>query len=77
MSDTRRTYMVTLPPASEEQAAQQAEARGQNIEEYLSALVVDTLARRATEEVPEAGPDSLGFWEQAMERHWSEPQDAG
>ena len=73
MSQTPLTYSVTLPPASEEQATRQAQARGQRSEEYLSALVIDTLARRAAEEAPAAGPDPLAFWEQAMERHRAEP----
>lgn len=73
MSQTPMTYTVTLPPASEEQAVRQAKAREEGVEEYLGALVIEALARQAAEEAPETGPDSLGFWEQAMERHWSEP----
>ncbi len=74
MSQTPMTYTVTLPPESEKMAARQARTRGESVEEYLSALVAEALARRDAEEAP-AGPDSLGFWEQAMERHWQEPQD--
>jgi len=64
---------IVLPPASEEMAARQAGARGQSVEEYLSALVTDALARRAFEELADAGPDSLGFWEQEMDRRRLEP----
>ena len=64
---------VELPPASEEMAARQARARGQSVEEYLSALVTDALARRAAEELPDAGPDPLAFWEQEMEHRRPEP----
>jgi hypothetical protein len=64
---------IVLPPASEEMAARQAGARGQSVEEYLSALVTDALARRASEELPDAGRDSLGFWEQEMDRRRLEP----
>ena len=65
--------IVDLPDASEELAARQARVRGQSVEEYLSALLTDALARRAAEELPDAGPDSLGFWEVEMDRRRSEP----
>ena len=71
MSQTPKIYGVTLPPMSEEQAVRQAQARGENVEEYLSALAIEALARRAAEEAPETGSDPLAFWEQAMERHRS------
>ena len=62
------TRAIELPPASEALAARQAAMRGQSVEDYLSALVVDTLAQRAAEEPLDAGPDPLSFWEQEMER---------
>jgi len=64
---------IVLPPASEEMAARQAGGRGQSVEEYLSALVTDTLERRAAEEPPDAGPDPLSFWEGEMDRRRLEP----
>lgn len=54
-------------------AARKALSRSQSAEEYLGALLADALARRDVEEPPEAGPDPLSFWEQAMDNHWSEP----
>ncbi len=66
-------HPVALPPVSEEIAARQARARGQSVEEYLSALLIDALARRAAEELPDTGPDSLSFWEGEMERRRPEP----
>ncbi len=66
-------HTIQLTPASEEMAVRQAQARGESVEAYLSALVMDALARRAAEEPPDAGPDPLSFWEQAMDTHRSEP----
>lgn len=65
--------VVELPPASEEMAARQAGARGQSVEEYLSALVTDTLARRAAEGPPDSVADPLSFWEEEMDRRRPEP----
>jgi len=65
--------IIVLPPASEELAARQARAHGQSVEEYLSTLLTDALARRAAEEPPDAGPDPLGFREQEMDRRRPEP----
>ena len=62
------TRTIELPPASEAQAARLAGMRGQSVEDYLSALVVNILAQRAAEEPLDAGPDPLSFWEQEMER---------
>ena len=59
---------IELPPESEALAARLAEVRGQSLEDYLTALVVDTLAQRAAEGPLDAGPDPLSFWEQEMER---------
>jgi len=73
MSQTSSSHLIALSPASEGMAARQAQTRGQSMEEYLGALVADALARRDAEEPPEAGPDALSFWEQAMDNHWSEP----
>jgi len=73
MSQVPSSRTIALTPASEEMAARQAQTRGQSVEEYLGALVADALARRDVEEPPEAGPDALSFWEQAMDNHWSEP----
>lgn len=73
MSQASVNHMIELAPPSEEMAARQAQTRGQSVEEYLGALVADALARRDVEEPPQAGPDALSFWEQAMDNHWSEP----
>lgn len=64
---------VELPPASEELAVRQAQAQDQSVEEYLSALVIDALARRAAEGPADSGADALGFWEQEMDRRRPEP----
>ena len=78
MSRTPMTCLATLPSASKEQAARQAQAHGQSAEEHLSVPAADTLARWTTEEAPAAGPDPLAFWEQAIERYRLTPaQDAG
>ena len=68
MSDLPKSRTVELPPASEEIAVRQARARGQSVEEYLSALITDSLAQREAEASLDPGADSLSFWEQAMER---------
>lgn len=73
MSQTPSSRTLALSSASEEVAARQALSRGQSVEEYLGALLADALARRDVEEPPEAGPDALSFWEQAMDSYWSEP----
>lgn len=67
-----RSHTLELAPVAEEMAAQQAQSRGQDVEEYLSALVTETLTQRAAEERLDVGPDSLAFWEQEMERRREE-----
>ncbi len=64
---------VELTAEAEGLAARQARVRGQDVEEYLSALLTDALARRAAEELPDAGPDPLAFWEEEMDRRRPEP----
>ena len=66
------TRAIELPPASEALAARQAAMRGQSVEDYLNALVINTLAQKVAEEPLDAGPDPLSFWEQEMERRSSE-----
>lgn len=64
---------IELSPLAEEMAVRQAQARGQSVEEYLSGLVTDALARQAAEEPLASESDSLAFWEQQMDRRRPEP----
>lgn len=69
------SHVLDLPPDAEILASHLAARSGMDVGEYLRALVIEALVRRAASEPSAPAADHLSDWEKAMERHAAPPTE--